>query len=298
MNAVATYLDDAFTESPSLEGRIHSCFEHAVNVEFSIGAEQVLYTFAAELDAGIPDSIVLSPANLERVRQMECGAPALKDGNAIMFPQAGLAVELGGRNCSNTFPLGCRLASRQERQSRMDSICGSAFQGREREGFAFLAALGVEPESALQLHAAKLFKSLERGLEKHDLDECEQVLRSLIGLGGGLTPSADDVLLGMMAAFRFRKEAKSINETRCEFIDAFSSAIVRLADKRTTDVSRKYLRCAGQGRFSLPLLKSAMSFLDGGRAVDMRAVKRLAGAGRTSGIDMLAGLALGIARMD
>ncbi|GKX60830.1 hypothetical protein SOASR031_31450 [Leminorella grimontii] len=108
---------------------------------------------------------------------------------------------------------------------------------------------------------------------------------SYIGMGPGLTPSSDDVLVGMLAAaYGYTPSAHALR--RCPLF-AHAQPLERL----TTHVSCAYLHHAGKGYFSTPLRRAVFALRQNGR--DMAAVARLLSHGHTSGADTLLGVWLG-----
>lgn len=104
--------------------------------------------------------------------------------------------------------------------------------------------------------------------------------RPWLGKGPGLTPSSDDMLVGMLLAAQMDG---ALSSKQCEkFFTASGNLFVV-----TTRVSASYLRYASQGLFGSPLLHFATSLQRGLRIT--QAVEKLLGVGHTSGADTLLG---------
>ena len=315
MNATSTYLSKHFLTLPTGAGRVHSIFQHAVNVVL----DGTLLTFLPDAGAGLPDSIVLTAADFAMLRQASCDEPVLKRDAAIAIPESRITIRIGDDNRDNAFPAGARLAPAAERIERWEQI------RRDLAGFRDDVPPQVKQRSA----------ELANALDNRDLPACERIAASLVGLGSGLTPSGDDVFLGVLAVLRFliesggsapffrhfsliptnphgshtnpkrkRGQTESIAVLACasgwcrhqrevSFFTKFTEAVVNLAEGNTTDVSLKYLQCAVQGRFSLPLIASVRSLGEAGHAIDMANLERLVSTGDTSGSEMLSGIVLG-----
>lgn len=269
MNATATYLSKRFLTLPTGAGRVHSIFEHAVNVVL----DGTLLTFVPDAGARLPDSIVLATADFAMLRQTSCDEPVLKRSAAIAIPRSRITIRIGDDNRDNAFPAGGRLAPAAERIERRERIARD------------LAGVRADMLAQVEQHSAELANALGN----RDLPASKRIASSLVGLGNGLTPSGDDVLLGVLAVLRFLIESG----VAAPFFTKFTDAVVKLADGNTTDTSLKYLRCAGQGRFSLPLIASVRSLGEAGHAIDMANLERLVSTGDTSGSDMLSGIVLG-----
>lgn len=97
-----------------------------------------------------------------------------------------------------------------------------------------------------------------------------------IGLGQGLTPSGDDMLLGgITAAWMFRPE----------IVPRLQAAIEPLL-YQTNDISASYLRAALAGYASTPVQAAALAVGSG----ESEAIRCLLGIGHSSGQDIMTGL--------
>ena len=117
-----------------------------------------------------------------------------------------------------------------------------------------------------------------------DLPAVVSYAGGLVGLGPGLTPSGDDVLSGMLAAFRALGGDAA-------FADATAAAVAALATGRTTSLSATLLRLAGAGQVAQEAA-AVLRALATGEALEP-AVHTLLGIGHTSGADLAAGILAG-----
>lgn len=106
----------------------------------------------------------------------------------------------------------------------------------------------------------------------------------ILGKGPGLTPSHDDILVGMLLAACYHRRLTA--QSGAHFFDA--SVEMQAA---TTQVSVNYLRFAAQGVFASPLLHFVWSITHAVRLPF--ATRRLLSLGHTSGADTLLGFWLG-----
>lgn len=113
------------------------------------------------------------------------------------------------------------------------------------------------------------------------------VLDMWIGRGQGLTPSCDDIMIGIMAAACFIGQDYRLG--------ALHRYIIECGSKRTTSVSYAYLSYAVCGYFSSIVLTflHTMSTVSSQSEVT-RALQQVARHGHTSGCDLLYGIALGL----
>jgi hypothetical protein len=120
-------------------------------------------------------------------------------------------------------------------------------------------------------------------------------IQPLIGLGPGLTPSGDDMLVGVAAAAcRFARDGWLQERA----VYTFLSVLSNLPENATTRTSREMLSHAALRSFSEPLLQFVRVLGESGedgRQLPEHA-RRLLSIGGQSGHDLMAG-ALGLARM-
>lgn len=174
-------LDRLLTQGP-IRGRVHSVFQKALNI---IDEENHLYTLlTSEMDDG-PLAVTLSLKSFEE-------SPFRKDQRILMTREEltipGHRIPLGNASrFSLTFPPydpspWCyRLI--QETENILE---------RENQH-------GVSPyERAVDKLLHERLMDLTDAFQKEDEDKILTSSKKLIGLGPGLTPSGDDVLLGML----------------------------------------------------------------------------------------------------
>ena len=110
--------------------------------------------------------------------------------------------------------------------------------------------------------------------------------RRLIGLGDGLTPSGDDVLIGIEAALH------ALGSPAAGFLDEALADV----DARTTTVSAAYLRHAAAGEFAERLhhLLAVLVSEEAREATLAGAIGEAVAWGATSGTDCLIGVLEGL----
>jgi hypothetical protein len=127
-------------------------------------------------------------------------------------------------------------------------------------------------------------QQLLQGLQRWSCGEMPDWL-SLTGLGPGLTPSGDDMLVGAMAVLCASQFSAEIQQ------HPFLPPADQLA-LLTTSVSCSYLNSARVGAFPSPVLR-VMRHLQPGRD-PQPALWRLLSVGHTSGADMLVGMVVAL----
>src|SRR3989441_7980191 len=94
--------------------------------------------------------------------------------------------------------------------------------------------------AALQRRAEAAIVELARGLQRRDALLVSRAAGALAGLGPGLTPSGDDVLVGVLLAFALHADD----------FRAMRQAIISTVRDRTTRISMAYLEAAARGEAS------------------------------------------------
>jgi hypothetical protein len=110
----------------------------------------------------------------------------------------------------------------------------------------------------------------------------------LLGRGPGLTPSGDDVLVGMIAALWF------VGEIDSSSLAPLRQLLVNAGIRLTTDISVEYLHYACRGMVAGPLHELLLALDRSDRSATADAVNRLGRYGHTSGMDCLLGVVTGL----
>ena len=131
---------------------------------------------------------------------------------------------------------------------------------------------------------------LIKATKSENVEGVKEAARKLIGLGPGLSPSADDTLSGFTAALWWISHSlgkgidrvKKINET-----------VARSSDT-TTLLSQQLLRHAAKGETNERVGELLDAILAGARPDIEKWVEEVLKIGETSGVDMMVGLLLGL----
>jgi hypothetical protein len=240
-------------------GQVHSVFTHAVNLE--VGDELWTVTARAGHDAAF--TVRLSGAALPGDLGLRPHDPVCVRSRHI---RAG-AVVIDARTAARWTPL----------RYHVDL---SGLSGRVAELEA--AARHVAWEGSWPL-AAAVVEALASGRS----DELDDAVRRTTGRGPGLTPSGDDVLVGILAVLT----APGVT-ARCGRVAARLRAALAPALPTTNEISRALLRQASQGRVSRPVWELTRAVLSGSAAASFTQARvNVLSTGATSGGDTCAGLA-------
>ena len=139
--------------------------------------------------------------------------------------------------------------------------------------------------------ALPMVRRLAGAIARGSVREVTDAAVDLIGLGDGLTPSCDDMLVGMAGFFHGMTFLSGHGETARDIISRLGEAIEKRGN-RTTPVSRHFLSEAAGGRFT----ERVKALLDGIFSADEKrvewAARRVLEYGATSGVDLVFGIVL------
>lgn len=108
----------------------------------------------------------------------------------------------------------------------------------------------------------------------------------IIGKGLGLTPSGDDILIGLLAILQATGKNKKL-------VEKIKDSIENNGRARTTDISYEYLHYAVQGKFSKAVKETCRDLIMGDKCKVLSSAMKLINMGHTSGVDTLRGILLG-----
>jgi hypothetical protein len=135
-------------------------------------------------------------------------------------------------------------------------------------------------------------KELVTGILVNNLRMVEKSTEGLIGLGLGLTPSADDALAGIMAGLYILGNNFPIDMS---YLLAVNKAIIsKLDETKTTSVSKEFLECAARGEAAENVSNMINVVLSPSENLLNSKVETLLEMGETSGTDITLGIILGL----
>jgi hypothetical protein len=119
----------------------------------------------------------------------------------------------------------------------------------------------------------------------------QRAVSRLVGLGPGLTPTGDDLLIALLATSRLLSRG-SHGLLSCGAAEALRTAVASLPTGLTTEVGEHLLSASVAGRFPLPLAAFVTALGDpyADRVTRGALAQRLAETGAHSGADWFAGV--------
>ena len=163
---------------------------------------------------------------------------------------------------------------------------------RKKRGISMLVlplVLGRTPEQSEKLNPHSAYgyhylSSLMIALEHGDSDEIRSCVEKLLGLGPGLTPSADDCLLGMLYVFR------ALPQKAPEGAKLLSEYIEKICDYCTNQISAAFLKAVIAGA-PFERMESVFQGLCGEETLN---IEKLTQIGSSSGSEMLLGMLIAL----
>lgn len=271
-------------QSGQMQGRVHSVFDRALNIEHQ---PRELFTLACHGLDNAPATIVVDVASWAGMG-LAAGDPAsVRHGVLRLGPQ--VEVRLAG--CAPwarqlpVFPvdrqgLSARLQVARSLLERHAQGGGMVMRGQRPE-----AATGFSGAvtAALALRSSKLVAALACT----DFASARAHARSMIGLGPGLTPAGDDFLLGLFAVL-------NIPRSPCEGWLAGGAGLAAEAGDATNAISHAALAHAAQGRVRESIVDFVEGLLLGPGDRLAAALRRVLAIGATSGADIACGVLAGL----
>lgn len=247
---------------------VHSIFRSALNVAGPRG----LLTIAPSSVGGLPNGVLVAGLCDFRSLGLVAGMRVARRGDRIEVDRR-LIVRLAGA----TPWCPARPAVPPDHAARR-------WRGRSvavhRHAAAARSATGILAVPRIEHHLAEL----ALGVAMADPATAGRAAARLVGLGPGLTPGGDDLLVGCEAALR------AIDH---QMAGALAGPL-RDLEARTTAISAALLAHAARGEFSERLLDLLGALLGADDAAVPGAIRRTCAWGASSGSDAVVGVLLGL----
>jgi len=263
--------------------RVQSIYRSVINITTADG----LLTVAGE-GGGLPNGIVADLGPDWRAIGLHPGMVADASDAKLRVPDAGLEIEFAG--ASRWSP---RLAAPAElvdvaaaRWTRRAAATRAVARARASAGgFGPLLREDVPYGRDRYVDVARpALAALIVALEIGDRRRAAEAATRLIGLGSGLTPSGDDVLVGIEAALH------ALARPTAGFVALATGGV----EARTTALAATLLRHAAAGEFAERLHVLLATLMGSDDEAIPAAIDRAVAWGATSGTDCLLGVLIGL----
>ncbi len=288
---------------PTTRGSVQSVFPRAANLLFG----SRLLTLHARDTPCAPNGLVLPlRAGQGPLADLQTGMAVIIERGTIYVPTPSLRLSTQNSQPWNPHPHlepGACPPERLERNlARLTTLMA---EKAPTDGLAALASLSIDatsdapafpdaPASADEsflLHTARPAAALllEGVMHQHH-QAVRQGASALSGLGPGLTPSGDDLLIGFMAATSVLNAPLGLGN---DFYQRLHMELLTIARGRTNKLSLTWMEYARQGEVAEHVGRLFHTLVgDNARLLEEAALTVLK-SGATSGGDLLAGIILG-----
>lgn len=162
------------------------------------------------------------------------------------------------------------------------------------KGWLFLYTESFQTEGSPDFIKKRAWEGTQtfiEGYREGELLKCLDAAESLIGLGGGLTPSGDDWLAGF---FLYLERFTGTGNEQPGFLKIIGTALQDLTFQKTTTISANRLMAARRGWAEEPFIDVIDTLFSAERRFDPELARVLVRFGHSSGVDTLLGISAAI----
>lgn len=285
--AVTRVSPDVLARSAAFSGHIQGV--HRVAAYVAVDGTDDLVVLALDAVGGVPGGALIGRLSDLRTIGLERGMAVTARAGRVSIPRAGVSIDLAGaRPWSGSLPATAACSPGPALRRRIATARALAATAAPRGGFAPLLGgpRGSLPSDRrhggdFAAAARPRVAALAAGLMDGDVARTTRAVSSLIGLGPGLTPSGDDLLVGLLAG---------LEATGHPLLAVLATTIASQAPGGTTSVGASALRNAARGQFAERLHDVLVAVARPDAAGLPRAIERGMACGSTSGADTLVGV--------
>ena len=194
-----------------------------------------------------------SPYNIQ-VRQIDQISNSLNAGDichlvgeSIYFPQSTLTIDLKRAEVWFPDPPKRITCSREQQVERINVLSQKMNDIDPNKGWLFLSDSGSSELGSLNSENNRIRNAVKAFVENSAASNLPGSLlaaRSIIGLGGGLTPSGDDWLTGFMLLQSRVDQSTGIKRP---YVESLGKSLVEMAIQKTTKISANCISAACSG---------------------------------------------------
>jgi hypothetical protein len=278
----------------NFDASVHSVFKSALNLR--LNGEHGLLTLITSGEGDLPQGIRVELHEDFSFEKIEVGESAVYRDGLVHFENSSLTVQLSGARRWKCDLPALEFDITNPAVSDAWSFVWDALNKRQRLKESEIVAedlfgFDVAARAGISRRVGEAMRNLLHATRRYELTDASAV-NSLIGLGPGLTPSGDDLLVGYMAGLWCTMRGSS---ERAQLITSLGETISRLS-QNTNDISRTYLTHAVRGQVSSRLANLAEAISRGANPEHLLEIAEAAmKIGHTSGMETVTGLLVGLA---
>lgn len=273
LSGEATVLDAI--NSGSLYGHVHSVFTHTVNF-VDKSTNRLCCLVHASQDNG-PGSVTVNIQDFANL--------AFLPGQPVHAAQGTLWVANQEFTCTTARPWQAKKLQFPACTNTLAAMLRhvqDTVQPCQHQGSHSPAPFDAEVERRVRAGTTSLVQALHQG----NLPLAEQAIAGLVGLGAGLTPTGDDVLLGLLAV-------SGMHGAPIPHHAAFARMVLACAQRNTNAISQAGLAEAAAGCLRETIADAVKALCTGPEQAVDAAFTRLRSIGSSSGGDIAYGIVQG-----
>lgn len=217
------------------------------------------------------------------------------DSHSIFIPTADFMITAKDGEVWRPLPPSTIFLKNTRRQQKLIDIAEEVMSKKNGVGLSqFLPLLLGLPDADPTLRRMVDLKwadilQLQKYIRNKEASDLARLLSNLLGMGPGLTPSADDFIVGILLSLnRWQNLLWAEDNLR-----DLNLQVVEAAYVRTTTLSANLIECASLGLADERLI-NPLDWIVTGIAREPEIISHLLGWGNSSGVDSLAGMAVAL----
>lgn len=255
-------------------GQLNSEFERVNNYIFYISDEERMLTVMSESNTLLPDSIILKKEHYATLKR-QTAKSAVITNNSLIIGQI-IIHFIQNINCS-LIGIAVNNYNKENFEKKRMVITDFFITSKKKTDFDRLPK--------------RYNKNLNQLVDALINDDCSAMMLAfsrLVGAGKGLTPAADDAIIGVLSGYLLILSLENKIDIYLKKMKLLVSLLSN--EKFTTKISLKYLRSACFGEFSQDLYMLIEVLLSNNKNNILPILQRIKETGHSSGMDMLFGL--------
>jgi len=278
---------------------IHSKFESVINFvltrDDSSNASQQVASVAAKKIGGGPNVIVIEPKSvLQQIKKLEITTSTIRLANRVFDKQD---ITCYNSSIAALFAPRCKTSiTRVRLKNNLEFLKTYIMERANENSLTFLlntnqaTSLSQANEDAIfSIFSEKMLTGIDLICTvQNDLQDYLTGIKLVKGLGFGLTPSGDDLIMGILVALNILERLPIANMKLPTNIKTRTMTVVENTPSNL--ISEMFLRFAYQGKLFARMQKVITTLLYKSKKPLKSAIDTVLAIGATSGADSLTGL--------
>ena len=264
------------------EGYVHSVFSNVINLR--MGDE--LVSLISQRGFNSPISLKIDRENLDDFRVKKKMAVSAKNEDLSI----GNGIEISNLKKIETWmPETCRNKTSQINKNTLKLVSELVKIYGKPEGLKpILSMVNGKVSSNMNIYSEKAAPVVKRIIATFpkELETAGYHTSQLVGLGPGLTPSGDDLLMGLSCTLNLFGEAYDVN------YEDFTQSMLRSIEGKTNFISRAFIKHYAAGKPSENIDSFYLSIINGNPEAIEENIRKNCLIGHSSGTDTIIGVLL------